>query len=582
MEPVKTPLVEQHNAPRASADRFPALGYNLQPNKQSYLLEASISRTSRCCPLTSQRTDMDHRPSSHVGEHNPPKVDDDELPPAMQLQEQHFDRDFSSGNTPLRQLRPLRAPASSPRESSHDPREHPQDATEISLLDQQRAAHQATLRKPPKAPAQPPGKASRKPSRRPAASKPIKKNDMVAKLEVICEIERCWGAGFIRAYVPKCHRPLVKRGRDGKRAMYREHEADPKKWLPSVLKAILSLAKMTANKAWLKKAMNDVVRYRIKNTGNRKPQLVTTDFDVLEDMLVKDWDIAYSFGIRYKHLLTNPQGHQDTDEDIDHILGVPSGVPSGEEGSGDDDESKPGDANNRYDDDRDEDHSDDDLGHGGLTGHYLQASGYTNAPHHQHPHHTPFPSAKQQNAHPEKARKYGSRLPTRPQPPSGVDKSQQGYSNPYPYGPPLDPWSRPTPYPGFPESYHDHSGYAIYGYGGYIPPHNSGSCHTSQQPAGYNTTHRHTTRADSARTPDSPFSRRFHAQTEVKHETPPFSPRAPSEDDAAPTTELEDDTVAALDAELRATELELKVARLQARRAALAGQAKAQAKAKAK
>jgi hypothetical protein len=49
--------------------------------------------------------------------------------------------------------------------------------------------------------------------------------------------------------------------------MYRDHETDAKKWLPSVLKAILSIAKLTSDKSWLKKAMNDVVRYRIKNTG---------------------------------------------------------------------------------------------------------------------------------------------------------------------------------------------------------------------------------------------------------------------------------------------------------------------------
>ena len=52
---------------------------------------------------------------------------------------------------------------------------------------------------------------------------------------------------------------------------------------------------------------------------------MTTDFDVLEDMLVKDWAVEYSFSIRYKHLLKSGQGQQETDKDIDHILGVGSG-----------------------------------------------------------------------------------------------------------------------------------------------------------------------------------------------------------------------------------------------------------------
>jgi hypothetical protein len=107
----------------------------------------------------------------------------------------------------------------------------------------------------------------KKPGPRAWASKPIKKNDMKAKKEVIREIEAYWGKGFIRKYVPKCHRPLVKRGKAGKRSMNRDHETDPKNWLPSVLKAILMIAKLTDDKDWLKKAMNDVVRFRIKNTG---------------------------------------------------------------------------------------------------------------------------------------------------------------------------------------------------------------------------------------------------------------------------------------------------------------------------
>ena len=107
----------------------------------------------------------------------------------------------------------------------------------------------------------------KKPGPRRWAPKPIKKNDMKAKKAVIHEIEALWGKGFIRKYIPKCHRPLVKRPKAGKRLMNRSHETDPKNWLPSVLKAILMIAKLTDNKDLLKQAMNDVVRFRIKNTG---------------------------------------------------------------------------------------------------------------------------------------------------------------------------------------------------------------------------------------------------------------------------------------------------------------------------
>lgn len=81
------------------------------------------------------------------------------------------------------------------------------------------------------------------------------------------------------------------------------------------------ISNLTNDKVFLRKAFNDVVRHRIKHTGNRKPQLVTTDFDIIEDMIVRGWDIDTSFTVRYKHLLlTNPKGYAETDEDIDHIL----------------------------------------------------------------------------------------------------------------------------------------------------------------------------------------------------------------------------------------------------------------------
>ncbi|KAL5117304.1 hypothetical protein ACEQ8H_004749 [Pleosporales sp. CAS-2024a] len=156
-----------------------------------------------------------------------------------------------------------------------------------------------------------------------SGTKPTMKNDVGAKREVIREIQGYWGKGFIKAYIPQCHRPLVKRDNASKRSN-REHEMNAMNWLPSVLKSILMIAKLTNDKHWLKQAMNDVVRYRIKHTGNRKPQLVTTDFDVIEDMLVKDWSVEYSFGIRYKHLLVKKKDEEENDENIDHMLNAGS------------------------------------------------------------------------------------------------------------------------------------------------------------------------------------------------------------------------------------------------------------------
>lgn len=339
---------------------------------------------------------------------------------------------------------------------------------------------------------------------------------------------------------------------------------------------------------------------------------MTTDFDVLEDMLVKDWDVAYSFGIRYKHLMINPQGMQETDEDIDHILGVQSG----EEGSGDEDVDNGG-SNDQDEENVDEDDSEDDMGHGSLTGQYLQASGYTNAPQYPHPHHTPGPPPKQQKSRSEKGNKHGIDLPMRPQPPSRLNESQQSYNHPYPYGPPLDPWGRPMPYGGA-EGY-GYGGYGMHArYGGYAPPLDRNGRYPSQPPPGYNDMPyppRHamtpapsqpdTERTERKRTHDSPFgvgNKRmrggyeqspfymgrphgpgyFHGpQADVKQESPEFEIRGERrdmsvEEGAAPTTELgEDSSASALEAELRATELELKVARLQAKRAALGQQSKA-------
>ncbi|KAJ4342845.1 hypothetical protein N0V95_006824 [Ascochyta clinopodiicola] len=571
-------------------------------------------------------TSMDRGPASPTQEYSPPKTEIEGHTPDVQSREDQIDCDSSSSDVPLRQQRPRRA-LTREREDSTDLRgrprlrNHMRDSNSISLLDERRAEHKATLHSPAKAAQKSSGKILNKPGPRPWASKPIMKNDMAAKKEVIREIEVYWGKGFIKAYIPKCHRPLVKRGKGGKRAMYRDHETDPKKWLPSVLKAVLMIARLTNKKAWLKKAMNDVVRYRIKNTGNRKPQLVTTDFDVIEDMLVKDWDVAYSFEIRYKHLLVNRQGQQETDEDIDHILGVDSGQ---EDISDDENDLKSGHDNDDNDEGvEDADESDDGKGRGGLTSPYLHASGYTNGPQNPHPYLAPEPPPKHHKTKQEKKVGRTPELPLRPQPPPVNKESQHGYGQPYPYGPPVDHWGQPIPYAGF-GGYGGYGGYGMYGgYGGYGPPPESNGRHPSQ-PRGFPEMNQYPlyghantpapgqpgiNRTDGRHVEDFPF--RGHRNTQGSVEQSPFNMNRPgfmphrypqnvqgSEPEVKQesaeferrgdrremstgeiddrTDELgEDSNAAAVEAELRATELELKVARLQARRAAMNQQSKA-------
>lgn len=60
--------------------------------------------------------------------------------------------------------------------------------------------------------------------------------------------------------------------------------------------------------------------YRIKKTGNRKPQLTVIDFEIVEDIIVRGWDVETSFPIRYKHLMGHPKSQTVTDEDIERIL----------------------------------------------------------------------------------------------------------------------------------------------------------------------------------------------------------------------------------------------------------------------
>ncbi|RMZ68365.1 hypothetical protein GMOD_00009986 [Pyrenophora seminiperda CCB06] len=188
-------------------------------------------------------------------------------------------------------------------------------------------------------------KNTRKPSSSPPhlPPKPLLANDIRNKKLIIDEITSYWGQNFIKTYIPKPHRPLVKRGMHGKRAAYRCYENDPINWKPSILKAILMISKLTSNKAALQKVITQVVRHRIRSTGNRKPQLVTTDFDVIEDVLIKGWELKNSFDIRYKHLIeAGRKGQEVTERDIDHILSVRSSTEpsSGEEEEEEQDDNK--------------------------------------------------------------------------------------------------------------------------------------------------------------------------------------------------------------------------------------------------
>lgn len=304
-----------------------------------------------------------------------------------------------------------------------------------------------------------PKKLHKKPGPKPWAAKPMMKNDMNAKMEVIREIERLWGKNFIKAYIPKCHRPLVKKRRNGKRTVYRDHETDAKKWLPSVLKAVLMIARVTDDKVWLKKAMAEVVRYRIKHTGNRKPQLVTTDFDVIEDMLVRSWSCEESFQIRYKHLLmAQPKEERPADEDIDHILGC------GDSGS-DKDSDEDGHLPRESDDDEEMagmDEDEEDFGEfvsgQDMSIGYAKKSDYVNnAPH--------LPPKKTLPPQPPKQAKSSIKQHNTTKPPPQHHMYGFGGYGPFPgYGPPMNGYGHPMPaYPPHMKSFPPH----MYGYGPY-------------------------------------------------------------------------------------------------------------------
>lgn len=198
------------------------------------------------------------------------RMDINKIPPVMQSTKQQSHYDSSNDDMPVHRRRPLRA-SSQDRDNGYNLRDrgqqqdHTSESDVVSTPNKRLGILKSAVRQPPVAAAK--ASSKKKPGPRPWANKPIKKNDMEAKKKVILEIEKYWGKNFIKTYISKCHRPLIKRGKSGKRAAYRDHETDPKKWLPSVLKALLGLAKLTQDKAWIKKAMNDVVRYRIKNTG---------------------------------------------------------------------------------------------------------------------------------------------------------------------------------------------------------------------------------------------------------------------------------------------------------------------------
>jgi hypothetical protein len=437
----------------------------------------------------------------------------------------------------------------------------------------------------------------KKPGPRAWAAKPIMKNDMKAKREVIREIQSYWGKGFIKACIPKCHRPLVKRGNSNKRSSYREHETDPKNWLPSVLKAILMIAKLTDDKKWLAQAMNDVVRYRIKHTGNRKPQLVTTDFDVIEDMLVKEWSVEYSFGIRYKHLLVNRKDQEEDDETIDNILEAGSD----HDPSASDLEDSDSDDQSVEDDEGDE--VDVSQGRGSNPGKYLH--GYPKASRYPSPASLRHQS-KQPNMRGDTPLKRGHPQ----QVPSHQQQGMYGYGGPMSgYGPPMDAWGRPMPAYGGPDGYNN--GYGGYGSGfggstGYAPPQFSRDARQGTQPPrthgmqSYLPPHHAMTPAPNMpgsdygihsnnpnkRGRDSPSSANKRAR-DAYDQPPGFDTQgyaqpydggrtkikreSPAEDFDNPDNDLgeqedDEDNKAAVDADIEAMELELKLAKMKAAR----------------
>lgn len=430
-------------------------------------------------------------------------------------------------------------------------------------------------------------------------SKPVMKKDLRAKKAVIREIESLWGRGFIKSYIPKCHRPLTKRV-NGKRSYLRDHETDPINWMPSVLKAILMIAKLTDDKQWLKKAMNDIVRYRIKHTGNRKPQLVTTDFSVIEDMLVKDWSVPFAFDIRYKHILFQSKDEEVSGEVIDRIMDA---------GSDDDD-----DHVNQDDEDGQEETEEEE----GTVGKPVPTK-----------HHQSSSSTKvRQYSSPARSRRRSTQSKTSDQIVKQTGSSPQATSSGQPpgtygngpavpgYGQLLDPWGRPMPAYWGPHGYNNgHGGFGGHGgHGSYGPYTGFRGTHPGMQPPThglpYYPLHPHAM-APTSSVPGSDYSRhgikhkkreRESSSAASKHarHTHTFSPshnmqahpdagtahgttikrESTTDDDmtfdddwAIPKKELEDeeeekevDEDDVIDAEVEVMELELKLAELKAKR----------------
>ncbi|KAI4639296.1 uncharacterized protein J4E78_010981 [Alternaria triticimaculans] len=311
----------------------------------------------------------------------------------------------------------------------------------------QRHNLRSSARKPSKpSPKKPAPEVAEKPSPLPTRPRPILKNDLVAKKAVIKSIESFWGKNWVKTHIPKCHRPLYKNGT--KRNYNRAHENDPMKWLPLVLKSILMVAKLTKNRKWLAATMNEVVRYRVKNTGNRKPQLCSTDFDVMEDMLVKDWKVEYAFGVWYKHLLVKAKEIQ-TEEDVDRIMKVSEEEDDGEEG-GDGGQDSSGGSDSESDEDVKQ-----KFGGGASEGHRVMGG------HHQSPSSTP--RGKKHKTPKKEAVKEESPPPPQPPPPPGM---YGGY-----YGqPPVDHWGRPMMMPPPGSGFGGYGGYPGYAYPPYGQP----------------------------------------------------------------------------------------------------------------
>jgi hypothetical protein len=322
-------------------------------------------------------------------------------------------------------------------------------------------------------------------------------------------------------------------------------------------------------------------------------------------MLVKEWNVAYAFDIRYKHLLVNRKDQLETDEDIDHILQAGSDPKN----DSNDEDNQDDDMEDQEEGDDDEDEDEGDVGQDGISGKYLQSSGYTKAPLY------PPPALPRQQSKQQKPRKSSPTKQTPPLLPPAPPQGMYGYGAQMPgYGPQqLDPWGRPIPGYGGQNSYSGHSYGPYGGYGSYgSPPFGAkGARHGSQQPPQHGMHHfpphfhpmtptpsihdseygtlgpnphnrgRFTPFHDN-QTPG--FEMQGHFQggraTKIKRESPTFEERPMDINEMdGPTNDLglQDDNAddkATVDAEVETLELELKLAKAKARAAMLKQQGK--------